>query len=37
MNLHLFAAWDAGHPAHSTLAAIAQRLAEHIDDHYGSS
>ncbi|MBB5164491.1 transposase [Mycobacterium sp. AZCC_0083] len=24
-------------PAHSTLAAIAQRLAEHVDDHYGSS
>jgi DNA-binding transcriptional LysR family regulator len=37
MNLHLFAAWDPGHPAHSTLAAIAQRLAEHIDEHYGSS
>ncbi|MDT5002527.1 MAG: hypothetical protein QOK12_4632 [Mycobacterium sp.] len=37
MNLHLFAAWDPGHPAHSTLAAIAQRLAEHVDDHYGSS
>lgn len=37
MNLHLFAAWDHNHPAHSTLAAIAQRLAEHVDDHYGSS
>jgi LysR family transcriptional regulator, benzoate and cis,cis-muconate-responsive activator of ben and cat genes len=37
MNLHLFAAWDPGHPAHSTLAAIAQRLAEHVDEHYGSS
>jgi DNA-binding transcriptional LysR family regulator len=37
MNLHLFAAWDPGHPAHSTLAAIARRLAEHVDDHYGSS
>jgi DNA-binding transcriptional LysR family regulator len=37
MKLHLFAAWDPNHPAHSTLAAIAQRLAEHVDDHYGSS
>jgi LysR family transcriptional regulator, benzoate and cis,cis-muconate-responsive activator of ben and cat genes len=37
MNIHLFAGWDPGHPAHTTLAAIAQRLAEHIDDHYGSS
>jgi DNA-binding transcriptional LysR family regulator len=37
LNLHLFAAWDPVHPAHSTLAAIAQRLADHIDDHYGSS
>jgi DNA-binding transcriptional LysR family regulator len=37
MNLHLFAAWDPRHPAQSTLAAIAQRLAEHVDDHYGSS
>jgi DNA-binding transcriptional LysR family regulator len=36
MNIHLFAGWDPGHPAHTTLAAIAQRLAEHIDDHYGS-
>jgi DNA-binding transcriptional LysR family regulator len=37
MNLHLFAAWDPDHPAHATLAAIAQRLAGHVDQHYGSS
>jgi DNA-binding transcriptional LysR family regulator len=37
MNLHLFAAWDPDHPAHATLATIAQRLAEHVDEHYGTS
>lgn len=37
MNLHLFAAWDPNHPAHATLSAVAQRLADHVDEHYGSS
>ena len=36
MNIHLFAGWDPDHPAHSTLAAIARRLARHVDHHYGS-
>jgi LysR family transcriptional regulator, benzoate and cis,cis-muconate-responsive activator of ben and cat genes len=35
LNIHLFAGWDPRHPAHATLAAIAHRLAQHIDDHYG--
>ncbi|MBJ7341278.1 LysR family transcriptional regulator [Mycolicibacterium sp.] len=37
VSIHLFAAWDRGHPAHATLTAIAQRLALHIDAHYGQS
>ncbi|MDT5177566.1 MAG: LysR family transcriptional regulator, benzoate and cis,cis-muconate-responsive activator of ben [Mycobacterium sp.] len=37
LSIHLFAAWDPGHPANTTLAAIAERLAVHIDVHYGQS
>ncbi len=36
LSIHLFAAWDRDHPASALLAEIAQRLAAHIDTHYGT-
>jgi LysR family transcriptional regulator, benzoate and cis,cis-muconate-responsive activator of ben and cat genes len=37
MNIQLYAGWAPGHPAHVALAAIAQRLAKHIEENYGAS
>ena len=37
INIHLFAGWDPSHPARTALAAIAKRLVEHVDSHYGGS
>lgn len=37
VNIYLYAGWDPNHPAQTTLAAMARRLADHIDNHYGNS
>lgn len=37
VNIHLYAGWALNHPAQATLADLAQRLADHIDNHYGHS